>query len=70
MECAVVVAAETEEKAREAIKTWEKAWIETGDFLGCQDDFPDLVDVREPHSQEIDSLQDEAHEVVLDAGDN
>jgi len=64
LECAVVVAAETEEQARNAIKTWEKAWIETGDFLGVGGE-PDLVDVREPRAQDIETLREDAHEVVL-----
>jgi hypothetical protein len=64
LECAVVVAAETEEQARNAIKTWERAWIETGDFLGVQNDVPELVDVRIPKYQNIEHLRDVAHEVL------
>jgi len=59
LECAYIVAADTEEKAREAIKTYEKAWIESGDFIGVQD--VDLVDVRDADQ---DCLEDLAHEVV------
>lgn len=69
LECAVVVAAETEAQARDAIKTWEKAWIETGDFLGV-DGEPDLVDTRDPRSQDPDDLRDEAHEIVKAVGPN
>ena len=64
LQCNVVVAAENEQQAREAIKTWERAWIETGDFICCIDDTPELVDEREPHSQDRDALEDEAHEIV------
>jgi len=60
LKCSVVVAAKTEEKARAAIETWEKAWIETGDFIGVTD--VDLFDVRE-----IDPnccIEDQAYEIV------
>ena len=60
--CAAVVAAKTEEAAREAIKTWESAWFETGDFQQVND--VDLVDIREIKDSEMDSLHDLAHEVV------
>ncbi len=60
--CAAVVAAKTEEAAREAIKTWERAWFETGDFQQVND--VDLVDIREIKDSEMDSLHDLAHEVV------
>ena len=59
LECAYIVAADTEENAREAIKTYEKAWIESGDFIGVLD--VDLVDVRDADQ---DCLEDLAHEVV------
>ena len=62
LECAVVVAAASEQEAREAIRGWERAWINSGDFIGIQDDPPDLFDVREPSSQ--DALKDEAHVIV------
>ena len=62
LKCAVVVAAESEEDAREAIKTWERAWFETGDLIGVND--VDLVDIREIKDSEMDSLHDLAHEVV------
>jgi len=64
LQCNVVVAAENEQQAREAIKTWERAWIETGDFICCIDDTPELVDEREPSSQDRETLEDEAHEIV------
>lgn len=63
LECAVVVAAETEEQARNAIKTWERAWIETGDFLGVAGE-PELADVRSPSGQDDDTLRNEAHHLV------
>jgi hypothetical protein len=55
--CAAVVAADTEEEARKAIETWERAWFETGDVVGVVD--VDLFDVRESEDAE-----EEAHEVV------
>ena len=64
LQCNVVVAAENEQQAREAIKTWERAWIETGDFICCLDETPELVDEREPSSQDRETLEDEAHEIV------
>jgi len=63
IKCAAVVAAETEEQARTAVETWERAWVETGDIIGVIDG-PDLADIREPHSQDKEALRDEAHEVV------
>jgi hypothetical protein len=63
LECAVVVAAETEEQARNAIKMWEKAWIENGEFIGVGGE-PELVDTRDPRSQDPDDLRDDAHEIV------
>lgn len=63
LECAVVVAARTEKEARNAIKTWEKAWIETGDFLGVSGD-PELADVRKPSAQDEDTLLSESHHLV------
>ena len=64
LQCNVVVAAENEQQAREAIKTWERAWIETGEFICCLDVTPELVDEREPSSQDRETLEDEAHEIV------
>jgi len=58
LECSYVVAAEDEKTAREAIETFERAWFESGDFIGVCD--VDLVDVREA---DPDCLEDLAHEV-------
>ena len=52
------MAAEDEKTAREAIETFERAWFESGDFIGVCD--VDLVDVREA---DPDCLEDLAHEV-------
>ncbi len=57
--CDLVIAAESEAKAREAIKTYERAWFETGEFIEVSD--VELIDVREPKSNDLD---DEAHIVV------
>ena len=59
---AVVVAAETEEQALEHIKAWEHAWAIGADLIGVST--PEVVDIREPSSQELNDLEDEAHEVV------
>jgi len=59
LECAYIVAANTEKEAREAIKTYEKTWFESGDFIGVQD--VDLVDIRDVDQ---DCLEDLAHEIV------
>ena len=60
VEYAVVIAAETRQAALEHVKTWEHTWDSCSDLLGVSP--PDVVDVREPRSQE--DLEDEAHEVV------
>jgi hypothetical protein len=57
--CAYVVAADNENDAREAIKTYERAWFETGDLIGVSD--VELADVREADQN---CLQDLAHEIV------
>lgn len=62
VEYAVVIAAETREAALEHVKTWEHAWDSSSDLLGVSD--VDIVDVREPSSQNVEDLEDEAHEVV------
>ena len=59
LSCSVVVAADNEASARAAIATWEKAWIETGDFTGVSD--VDLFDVRDCDQ---DCLEDLAHEIA------
>jgi hypothetical protein len=58
----VVIAAETREQALEHVKTWEHAWDSSSDLIGVSD--VEIVDVREPSSQDEDDLEDEAHEVV------
>ena len=62
LNCSVVVAANSEVEARKEIETYERAWFDTGDFIGVQD--VDLVDVQEPDSQDEDILNDLAHTVV------
>ena len=52
----LVVAAESENDARETIKTFERTWSTQGDLIEVSD--VDLVDVRVPES---DDLDDEAH---------
>ncbi len=59
LECAYVVAADDEKSAREAIKTYEKTWFTSGDFLGVQD--VQLSDVRDADQ---DCLNDLAHEIT------
>jgi hypothetical protein len=59
---AVVIAADSGEKALEHVKTWERAWGANADLLGVS--APEVVDVREPTSQNEEDLEDEAHEVV------
>ena len=60
LECAVVIAADSEPEARAAIKTWGKAWIETGDFIGVSD-----VELSEVRDIDPDcELSDLAHEIV------
>jgi hypothetical protein len=58
----VVIAAETREAALEHVKTWEHAWDSSSDLIGVSD--VEIIDVREPGSQDRDVLEDEAHEVV------
>ncbi len=58
-QCAVVVAAESEEEARKEVDSLERAWFETGDFIGISD--IELIDSREPKSND---LEDESHIVV------
>ena len=62
VEYAVVIAAETGKAALEHVKTWEHAWDSSSDLLGVS--YVDIVDVREPASQNVEDLEDEAHEVV------
>ena len=57
--CSVVIAADSEKLARETVKTYERAWFETGDVGEVSD--IQLVDVREPKSTDLD---DEAHIVL------
>ncbi|MFH1984823.1 MAG: hypothetical protein ABIL58_23525 [Pseudomonadota bacterium] len=57
--CAYVVAAETEGAARQAIETFERAWFESGDFIGVSD--VELAGVR---IADQDCLEDLAHEIV------
>lgn len=52
---AVVIAAESGEKALEHVKTWEHAWDSSSSLIGVST--PEIVDVR-------DGSEDEAHEVV------
>jgi len=59
LKCAYVVAADDEQLAREAIKTFERAWFESGDFIGVSD--VDLADVRDADQE---CLEDLAHEIV------
>jgi hypothetical protein len=62
--CSVVIAAKSEKEAREEIKTYERSWFETGDFIEvCTGDI-ELVDVRKSESDNLDDLSDEAHVIV------
>lgn len=60
LECSVVVAADNENAARAEVETYEKAWIETGDFAGVA--HFDLFDVHIPGTD--DELNDLAHVVI------
>ena len=53
-----VVAADSKEKARAEIETYEQAWL-NGDFIGVSD--VELVEVRKPVSKD---LTNEAHIVI------
>ena len=59
LECAYVVAAESEEAARKAIETFEGAFYEDGDFIGVNS--VELSDIRKADQ---DCLEDLAHEIV------
>jgi len=59
LECAYIVAADDEQSAKEAVKTFERAWFESGDFIGVSDVY--LVDVRDADQE---CLEDLAHEIV------
>ena len=62
LECSCVVAAESEELARAEVENYEKAWYDTGEFVGVVD--VELFDVREADSQDVGVLADLAHVVV------
>jgi hypothetical protein len=62
LDCTVVVAAESEEKAREAISSWDREWYRTGYFLEVID--VQLFNEQDPTSQDLDDLKDEAQVVV------
>ena len=64
LKCSLVVAADSEEQAREEIKTFEAAWYETGDVVGVVD--VDLFDVRDPSTQNPVELKDLAHIITKD----
>jgi hypothetical protein len=51
LRCAVVVYASSKKKALQALDTWERAWVDTGEILGCTGT-PDLVQIREGTAQE------------------
>ena len=57
--CAYVVAADDEKAAREAIKTYERTWFESGEVIEISD--VQLSDIREADQE---SLKDLAHEIV------
>jgi hypothetical protein len=57
--CHLVVAADNEKAAREEIKTYERAWFETGDAGEVTD--IELIDIRNPKSTD---LNDEAHVIA------
>ena len=59
IECSYVVAADNEKAARDATETYERAWFESGDFIGVSD--VELVDIRDAPE---DNLEDLAHEIV------
>lgn len=59
LSCSYIVAADNEVAAREAIKTYERTWFESGDFIGVSD--VSLDDVRDADQ---DCLEDLAHEIV------
>ena len=55
LECVIVVAARSDTEARKELEGLEKAWIETGDFIGVQEEVPELVDVRECENPDCDA---------------
>ena len=59
VQCNAVIAAESEEEAREHIKTWERSWFETGELVGVFD--VDLFSVRPVEEENIEDL---AHSVA------
>lgn len=61
VEYAVVIAANSPEEAIEHIKTWEHSWDSSSDLLGV--DY-ELVETREPLSQDLKRLEDEAHVII------
>lgn len=62
LECSVIVAADNENAAREEVKTYEKAWIETGDFVEATS--ITLLSVLNPGTEDEDVLNDLAHVVI------
>ena len=62
LEFSVIVATDNEKAAREEIENYERAWIDTGDFIGVND--VDLIDSNDPDSQDKDVLNDLAHVIV------
>jgi hypothetical protein len=62
LECAIVVAAESEKAARDELMTYEKAWIDTGDLVGVKN--ISLFNIRDPETQDEDELEDLAHVVL------
>ena len=60
LECAAVIAADSEAEAEAAIKTWERAWIYRGDFIGVSDVKLSVVRDVDPDCELIDL----AHEIA------
>lgn len=61
----VVVAAVSEEDARDAISSWEQAWPHNSEFGGVSD--VDLTDVRDLGEQTKGWAKDEANEISIEA---
>lgn len=60
--CAAVIAAESREEALEHLKTWERAWVDSGSIIGVSD--IEFSEMREPSDQEFSTLCDESDSVA------
>ena len=59
LSCALVIAADNEADAWKAIKTYERHWFESGDFIGVSD-----IELQDTRAADQDCIEDLAHEIV------